>query len=105
MKNSEILRKAKALIDTPEKWCQETYAANAYGASVEIRNPAACSFCSTGALIKVLGGYWDSYKYPVYFGMTPKQLFDFNDSHAHAEVMALWDKAIERAEREEKCAT
>lgn len=53
MKASEALQKAKALIQSPERWIQGNYARDKEGNAVLTTDPAACAFCARGALLKV----------------------------------------------------
>jgi hypothetical protein len=81
----EILEAAKARIDTPEKWCQGIL-------SLDGRRCAMAAFEG-----------WETGTVPLYdllakdasYG-TPS-LVEFNDTHTHAEVMALFDRAIAEA--------
>lgn len=100
MTPSQILRKAKALIDTPEKWTQGAFARDAKGRGVETHDVKAVCFCSAGALGKVNhDGPNEPYEYLTRsFG---GGLVVFNDTHTHAEVMAKWDEAIALAEADE----
>jgi hypothetical protein len=93
---SEVLRAARALIDTPEKWSPDGWgdgdtrcAVHALDSTdgvlrhlsgqVHVADPAF------QALSRAMGGYPG----------------DFNDSHTHAEVMAAYDRAIAHAEAAE----
>lgn len=100
MKPSEILRKAKALIDTPEKWTQGTYARDSQDNASSILGDQACKFCSLGALHKVSDSVYFSMNYLEKIFGAP--IDAFNDTHTHAEVMAKWDEAIALAEDDEK---
>ena len=85
---ADILRRAKALIDTPEKWCQH---------SMKVGD----RICSIYALNSI-----DVYGYQRYgnflvraamelFGHYPSIV----NSLGHAETMQMWDRAIELAEQ------
>lgn len=96
MKTSEVLTKAKALIENPENWMQGDYS-----------NKNGTCFCSLGAIAKVLDVcnfndhvdhftlaleevVKDSEKF-----QTPNENFAaYNDRSTHAEVMEAFDKAI-----------
>ena len=98
MKVSEILKAAKAKIDTPDKWCQK-----------ELCNGEdycnATRFCSIGAL-------WSIEEEPdaeTYLRRAARaRKFDGiihlndNENTTHADVMAAYDEAIELAEKDEK---
>ncbi len=90
---------AKALIDTPEKWGQEDY------------EPRPGCFCLAGAIAKVkslepeprtaeVGPEWDALCYALdelNDGLSPwPGPIHFNDAPGttHADVMALFDRAI-----------
>lgn len=91
---------AKALIDTPEKWTQEEMARDAYGKITDYEGESATCFCSLGAACKVTAGSGFTYGYLVRALSAAGDgtyIVDFNDSHTHAEVMAVWDKAIDKA--------
>lgn len=125
MKTSEALKQARALIDTPEKWCQGSYALNENGMSSYGDSPLACRFCSVGALqhtnplmfdrerkyktrpaMPVLRQFLDRAADRVSLGRF-NNVVDFNDSRTHDQVMKVWDLAISLAEEEEaeQCAT
>lgn len=106
MKESERLRAAKKLIDSPEKWIQGDY----YDLPGDAKN-SVC-FCSLGAIQRV---YVDS-DTPLMGDLNRESLYleralhelevlegdipTFNDTHNHEEVMQMFDKAIEIAESE-----
>lgn len=93
---ADTLREAKALIDTPEKWTQGRWHSDGcycMGGAVaraatgetepfaqDFRSPR--TYTARHALEAVIGG----------------DIMAFNDSHAHAEVMAAFDRAIATAE-------
>lgn len=103
MKQSEILIKAKGLIDTPEKWTQGEFARSEKGLSVQPTSPRATCFCSVGAIRKIgsrgCGGVHISYD--LLSGVMGGSVINFNDTHTHAEVMAAWDEAIKIAREKE----
>jgi hypothetical protein len=99
---ADDLRAAKALIDTPEKWAKGTY-----------QSQSGC-LCVLGACRKVVfNGALDG-DHPGYVGdanplafalgdALPRGRFsvsDYNDDPAttHADIMALFDRAIAAAE-------
>jgi hypothetical protein len=116
----EQLTAAKALIADPGHWCQGTYARGLGGRQVSIAEESeACSWCALGALWKVINpedweevenvscqstpahkllhaaalklapeGYSTSLGSPVPY---------INDRMTHADVMTMFDKAIESA--------
>lgn len=104
MKTSEILIKAKSLIDSPEKWTQEVFARDAKKQQVEHKSPDAVCFCSLGALSLVAGK--DSYDFAtarqyLRAAIGDQFIASFNDDHTHEEVMSAWDKAIQISKQDE----
>lgn len=100
MSVKEILIKAKELINTPEKWMQEDY-----------HNDDKTCFCTIGAVAHVSGVCNGSaVKCPATDYLrnaveSELKQFDtvavYNDTHTHADVMAMFDKAIEAAAKDE----
>lgn len=99
MLTSEVLRRARDLIDTPEKWCQGDLGGNG-------------SYCAVGACKLALGmdlrdpilfnGILDVLReLEVVMRMWPSE---FNDAPhtTHADVMAAFDEAIAEAEAQEQ---
>lgn len=110
MKTSEILIKAKSLIDTPEKWTTETLARNSAKKPVGFDSEEAVCFCSLGALHRIFEDMGDENsalhfnKSKNYLRMGTQHQFiaHFNDDATHEEVMVAWDKAIELAKADEE---
>ena len=79
---AETLRAARALIDTPDKWCQGAYGRGerccVKGAIWRMRTPSHTMRLAFMALRRVTNS-------------TPET---FNDTHTHAEVIAALDAAI-----------
>lgn len=104
MQPVEILRAARRLIEDPEHWARGAFARNQFGVSTGITSPTACSWCSIGALHKVSDNAEEA---KVHLKLAISQLHpslggeiaDFNDLHSitHAEVLAVFDKAIQNA--------
>lgn len=100
-----VLRKARALIDAPEKWTTGQYAKDADGGFCDTWSQATC-FCASGALLaagdvgldefNVASGWEDAYA--LLSRQMRGNIIDFNDSRTHAEVLAAFDKAIAAAE-------
>lgn len=88
MTTREILEATKARIDKPQKWCRHRFTAPgrecAYAALVnasrELNGGGEPQFRAERALVGHGRG-----------------LEGFNDTHTHAEVMALFDRAIASA--------
>ncbi len=117
MKNSEILRAAKAKVVDPNHWTQGVYGKNEIGDSVTTPDEAVC-FCMIGALRAVAGSrnfnqshplepFLDQVveKYQLANGVDYDNVDDevtvFNDHHTHEEVLAAYDFAIALAEKQE----
>jgi hypothetical protein len=122
MKVSQFLREAKNLIDTPEKWVQGVLAAGRDSQQVQPSSKFACRFCSIGAVDRALFDLIDhsvpkhviGVRAKIFLMKATRQIIGavagsgdislvskFNDSQSHAEVMRLWDLAIQMAEEEE----
>lgn len=96
MKNSELLRAAKARIDSPEKWWHGEFPAKHEG-----------STCAYLALTGI-GGRCALRLLADAAGLsTNQELVEFNDAPTttHADIMAMYDRAIALAEQEEAAAT
>lgn len=102
---ADILRKAKALIDTPEKWTKGENAKDVHGNEVGILASEATCFCMEGALKRVGVGYGERPWVLLGIAATGKPrlgIWEWNDrrGRTHAEVMEAFDKAIALAEGE-----
>jgi len=103
MKAYEVLEKALALIEREENWAQ---------GDLRVGN----AFCAEGACVIAAGGalkwegsvqhyralvdaseYFDAFD--ALYRYVPGSIYEFNDSHSHAEVVTLFQKAI-RAEKQ-----
>lgn len=105
MKVSELLIKAKTIIENPENWTQEHLARDHVGYPTDPNANCAVCFCSVGALRKAHIPWTDtSYMDASRFLFTAMNgnVPEFNDTHTHAEVMHAWDKAIADALESEK---
>lgn len=102
---AEMLRAARALIDTPEKWTQRQFAKDAAGHTIDFVNPDAVCFCACGALRRLHGINGRVERVLADAMSSPSgevaavRIVNFNDTHTHAEVLAAFDRAIEEAER------
>lgn len=102
-----VLRRAKALIDTPAKWTKGALARDAAGTRLpwSARPPydGAVCFCAEGALAKAAG---ESLPHRPWMAMQEAvgtdSLFEWNDepTTTHAEVMAAFDRAIAACEQD-----
>lgn len=107
MKISEQLKAAKSLIDEPHKWTQGVPARNIYNKNVPFDSENACRFCSVGAIWRLNTTMKELTRYNsspltsyLNFVSWKEGIAAFNDNNNHAEVMKVWDKAIELAESE-----
>lgn len=96
MDAKQILIEAKKLIDTPERWLTGVFARTAGGKSVNPLSPDACRFCSIGAVWRIIG-YRDGLHEIGLFSAMGGDVYHFNDTHTHGEVMAAFDRAIASA--------
>lgn len=97
---AETLQKARDLIADPAHWTQKASARSAEGNSVSVRSPKAESFCTLGAIDRVVGhdsGFYDATHFIYQVIGSADSIAQFNDSHTHAEVLDVLDVAIEKA--------
>lgn len=102
-KTSELLRAAKAKIEDPNRWTKGEYARDERGKPVNIASQEAVCWCVLGAT-GWSGNVADKMLERALFGMSAHCDIDvFNDASetTHADVMALFDRAIAMAESEE----
>ena len=106
---TEILVKAKKLIEDYEHWTTHTLARDGKGKGCDPLSNEACSFCSLGAIVNVTqaskyvadrSSYYDEAVELLRLAMYPNNynefrfIGDFNDKHSHEEVLDAYDKAI-----------
>ena len=106
MDTVRILKEARALISDEKNWTQDSFARNSAGEKVEPANERAVCFCAIGALAKAAclapeldlpaENFIQDEAYMLGWINVP----EFNDNHTHSEVLALFDRAIARAESE-----
>ena len=102
---AEVLRAARALIETPERWCRGAWARSAHRRPVLEASAKACSFCALGAVNRVAPS-WNlrGQAHGALFHSLPKfpSVHQFNDARSttHADILALYDRAIALAETE-----
>lgn len=106
MTTLEILEKARELIATPEKWTQG--ALGRYEDGKIIGSARSVLLASTQGNVRclcMLGACLVAEGNPIGVALGSRELEDaleidamdeFNDSHSHAEVLALFDNAIEK---------
>lgn len=106
-KLSQVLREARALIATPDKWTQcGGYVADSNGVPSALGDTEACKFCVLGALFSVDGHR--SGGAALVMAMPPGRrshwdVVRFNDSPftKHEDILALYDRAIAMVDAEE----
>jgi hypothetical protein len=113
-----LLIRARALIERPECWLHEPGAQDRFGVCVWPRDPAACRWDILGALERAWEADTDGLPYdePVYIvakgvltemfrehpgpdWKTPLAAYNDHPSTTHADVLALFDRAIEYLDR------
>jgi hypothetical protein len=102
MKPSEVLRAARAKIEKPENWTRRANARNLDGHAVSAVSGFAASWDANGACLSVADDWWacpavNALRNAI-AAIEPHSkitsLAGFNDTHTHAEVIALFDRAI-----------
>lgn len=100
MKNSELLRAAKARIDSPEKWWHGEFPAKHEGST--------CAYLALHSIggDPAMGFLCEAIGTPTKRGFCGR-IAAFNDAPTttHADIMAMYDRAIALAEQEEAAAT
>jgi hypothetical protein len=100
----ETLKAARQLITDPAKWTQGDFARDAKGYGVFSEDRDAVCFCALGAIysfnsngpVPCLDAYTALREFC--FRKFSCEVSDFNDTHTHAEVLALFDAAIAELE-------
>lgn len=96
----EVLKESRKLIAQPEQWTQGTLARDEQGFATELYDANAVCFCAIGAIEKVNCG---NAGYNAHIALTKTvgeevNFAEYNDTHSHAEVLAVWDETIARLE-------
>lgn len=118
MKASEILEKARELVDSPKKWGQGRYAMNAKGQETATYVDEAVCFCVLGSISRAMsimtGRLWrltsadlsDIDRAHSFFAkaIDPPLIAKWNDEpgRTHTEVLAAFDRAIDSAKASEE---
>ena len=96
----ETLLKARDLISDPKRWTQRSFAVHEDGGDCLPEDDGAVCFCAEGALIRASGSKL-THGYPKELEKALEaemgDIWHFNDTHTHAEVLAAFDAAIEKA--------
>lgn len=90
---------ARNLIASEDRWCQGVAALDSKCHSTSPRGLRACSWCASGALLKVCDGVTREYDQAVEKLLGTKddlELVKFNDdpSHTHEQILELFERAI-----------
>ena len=94
----EILREARELISVPERWTTGASARTLDGCELYSgAHEAAVCWCAIGAIRHSVGKYGNIIDI---LGELDPRLDEWNDTHTHAEVLALFDRTIARMESE-----
>lgn len=109
MTTKEVLEKAKAIIADPFHWTKGAFARNSHGTTViDVTSEDACSFCALGALVRVMENETDyNHARDILELCVGDKNFPnvpaFNDASetTHADILALFDCAIEEASHEQ----
>jgi hypothetical protein len=97
----EILREARQLIESPERWTQGALARRSDGVDCSPFVVSATCWCSIGA-IEHVGAYMSKAKLDAFQALSAA-VYDpdcdgdvgfWNDAHTHPEVLAAFDRAI-----------
>ena len=97
----ETLKAARDLISDPARWTQGCAARNVNGEPVDLMDNTAVCWCALGAIsiTDLMRGIGISDASKALRRVTPFGLVgQFNDTHTHAEVLALFDAAIAELE-------
>ncbi|WP_454287233.1 DUF6197 family protein [Rhizobium arsenicireducens] len=90
-----LLTKALELIRDPDHWTQGQFARDAAGQKVSINSPSATCFCSIGAvLVLAPPTSLEDEALLLLEAQLTTSIATFNDTHTHAEVIAVWERAI-----------
>ncbi len=105
---AKVLRAARVKISIPAAWCRDWFAKDAAGRNVPVSDPSACAWCVRGAVLAVTPGHgWSDARAAAddlldHVSNAPPgrtvAIVSDNPRTTHADVMAIFDRAIARAE-------
>ena len=99
MTPTEILKAARELISDEAHWCQGRFACDETGDEAYTTEPRACRWCALGAVWAVAPGTVGIGAAERFLDIASGEtITDYNDNHTHAEVLAMFDKAIKMSE-------
>jgi len=91
----EVLTSARALISDPARWTQGHAARDTSGSFTGATRDDATCWCTIGACVRVAdGGFSEHVCELLTRAAGTSQIGSFNDTHTHAEVLAMFDQAI-----------
>lgn len=96
MTTAETLRAARELIVDPEHWCQDALARGKGGRPVNLGGRAAVAWSAEGAIYRAAGGAGAAFEAFVCFDRAVMAVG--GDHRTHADVLAMFDRAIKEAE-------
>ena len=94
------LKHARDLIADPGRWTTGDLARNQAWEYVRPRSKLACQWCAEGAVVAAAPDYRTAMAAidALRAEIGGQELYVFNDSHPHAEVVGLFEKAVARLE-------
>ena len=105
MTAAELLREARKLLEDPSHWTKGAFAKAAAGCAIASTSDNAVCWCAIGALRRFdRGGYSAAYSNAVFVlqccvsGSGGVAEFNDDPNTTHADVLAMFDRAIARAE-------
>ena len=91
----DALIAARAIIADEAHWTRGDFAKDSMGYSADSTSNEAVCWCSIGALEKASDT--GSISAMIELNRTVQgSMSEYNDTHSHAEVLAVWDSTIER---------
>jgi hypothetical protein len=98
MTPKELFNQAYGLIKNEKRWTQKQNARNVDGYRVSVDDSTAVCWCSNGAILRYVSGNGDYRIVRRALAQTAKEEYfhQYNDTHTHAEVMAMWEETGKR---------
>lgn len=93
-----LLEKVRELLSDPSHWSRGAWARDAAGKACEPNSPDACSFCLSGAMMRLGGADWQAISEAAWAveKVTGEAAYQFSDKASHPQLMRAIDEAIER---------
>lgn len=89
------LTKARELISDPVRWTQGEMARDSRGEQESACSEAAVKWCALGAIIRTAGSSAVEMSATITLNRLLRgSIAEYNDTHSHSEVLALFDAAI-----------